>query len=749
MKHASFSHGHVRFTVFKACLRKTVFLAINLHGRNIHVERQKSSQDDVNKRRQNSAEKSSDASPSERLQKSRSSHLIGSGINPRDGLGQQVDTDEAAPSRVDKQNTTHHDTQNSLEHDADRDPSQDEKKLAERDNREKQAITTPSDGASDLSSTQDRNEKHQLSALEEEQQRKWSKSISLDEYGYRVPKTIELADVATRDKPILLGGMDQLRKKVFEKGGPSHIHPENRLPQDTSEPTDADKKKVPDEAKEMIGKRLGTYKLVKYLGEGGFAYVYRGKHIRTKEIVAVKVLHKKETAKNKQLLKEAETLKMQAEQFLKKAETLKMKRMAPEAEQSLKEAETFKVQAEQSLKKAEALKKKAEQFLKEAETLKKVKHPHIVQGLESGTKKGVDYLVMEYAPKGTLRDVYPRPDQQDSRWSPEKVVAMVNDLADALRYLHDNEDRVHLDLKPENVLRGADGQLLLSDFGLVKEIGSQSTERGFTPGYTAPERLYGRYCPDSDQYSLAVMAYEAFTGRRPWDETSPSDPLPLVEKIQGVSEKTQKNIQDVIFKALVYNPDDRHENVKIFAEKLEKACFGRIREKQPLLPHLEILDQKIKEYQKAIDLNPHNADAHLNMGLAHCRREHYEDAVASFNKAIEHNLRDAFVYYYKGDALKNLNRRKDALEAYEAALSKNPKLASVYINKGNVLRDLGQHDEATIAYEDAIHLYKEFIEEHKDRGRQLSEQGEENEEAQKAFKEADDLKPEACPCLSQ
>ena len=78
------------------------------------MEHRQSPLDNENNRRQNSAEKSS---PSECLQKSRNSHLIGRGINPRDGLSQQVGTNEAAPSRVDKQNTTHHDTQNSLEHD--------------------------------------------------------------------------------------------------------------------------------------------------------------------------------------------------------------------------------------------------------------------------------------------------------------------------------------------------------------------------------------------------------------------------------------------------------------------------------------------------------------------------------------------------------------------------------------------------------------------------------------------------------
>ena len=62
------------------------------------------------------------------------------------------------------------------------------------------------------------------------------------------------------------------------------------------------------------------------------------------------------------------------------------------------------------LRKDRGLRKKiVKQFHKEAEILKKIRHPHIVRGLESGrTENGVDYLVMEYAPKGTLRDAYHR-----------------------------------------------------------------------------------------------------------------------------------------------------------------------------------------------------------------------------------------------------------------------------------------------------------------------------------------------------
>ena len=127
-----------------------------------------------------------------------------------------------------------------------RDPSQNAKELAKREIREKQAITTPSDRTSNLSSTQDRNEKRQFSALEEEQFRQWSKSIPLDEYGYRAPRIIELADVATPDKLILVGGMLGLRFR--EKGGWSN----------GGQITDPEG---------WIGKKLGNYELVGSYGK--------------------------------------------------------------------------------------------------------------------------------------------------------------------------------------------------------------------------------------------------------------------------------------------------------------------------------------------------------------------------------------------------------------------------------------------------------------------------------------------------
>ena len=154
----------------------------------------------------------------------------------------------------------------------------------------------------------------------------------------------------------------------------------------------------------------------------------------------------------------------------------------------------------------------------------------------------------------------------------------------------------------------------------MEDVDSPSIVMGQSRGYSPPEQFHPRIpCTASDQYPLAVMVYEAFTGQRPFHITRipGANPEPLVRKIQGISDKkVQKDIQDAVFKALAYYPRDRHENVKTFAEELEKACFGRIRKQRPPRDRLQKLYQDIAAYDEAIHLNPRNVDAHYNKGNA-------------------------------------------------------------------------------------------------------------------------------------
>ncbi len=89
-------------------------------------------------------------------------------------------------------------------------------------------------------------------------------------------------------------------------------------------------------------------------------------------------------------------------------------------------------------------------------------HPHIVRVLEFGVEGKTPFLVMDYAPNGTLRQRHAR----GAILPLETVVTYVKQIADALQYAHD-EKLIHRDIKPENMLLGRRGEILLSDFGIA------------------------------------------------------------------------------------------------------------------------------------------------------------------------------------------------------------------------------------------------------------------------------------------
>jgi eukaryotic-like serine/threonine-protein kinase len=101
-------------------------------------------------------------------------------------------------------------------------------------------------------------------------------------------------------------------------------------------------------------------------------------------------------------------------------------------------------------------------FLTEARRLVRLRHPHIVRLLDFGIEGDTPFLVMDYAPNGSLRTRHPKGSQVDL----ETVVVYVKQVANALQYIHDQK-LVHRDVKPENMLLGANDEVLLSDLGVA------------------------------------------------------------------------------------------------------------------------------------------------------------------------------------------------------------------------------------------------------------------------------------------
>jgi hypothetical protein len=267
-----------------------------------------------------------------------------------------------------------------------------------------------------------------------------------------------------------------------------------------------------------VNSLVGNYRLVRLLGSGGFADVYLGEHQYLKTQAAIKVLQGSVNA--------------------------------------------LEVQS----------------FMQEAETVARLAHPNIVRVLEFGMDGASPYLVMDYAPGGTLQDRHPG----GVILPVTTILPYVTQVAVALQHAH-TQNLVHRDIKPANMLVGRQGEILLSDFGIAviaHKTQSLATQEVIgSVSYMAPEQIQGKPRLASDQYSLAIVAYEWLTGKLPFDGSNLveialrqiSDPPPSMHvRAPGIPPAVER----VVLKALAKDPHQRFPSVQAFADALGQASRG-------------------------------------------------------------------------------------------------------------------------------------------------------------------------------
>lgn len=218
--------------------------------------------------------------------------------------------------------------------------------------------------------------------------------------------------------------------------------------------------------------------------------------------------------------------------------------------------------------------REVQRFLTQAAMLSKLDHPHIIHIYDFGlTDDDVPYLVVSYAPYGTLRQRYPR----GSRLPLGEVVNYVSQAAEALQYVHEHQ-LVHRDVKPQNMLLGVRNEIILNDFGTTTisySLVPNAVDFEGTVLYAAPEQLEGRSLRSSDQYALAVMTHELLTGSWPFlgtfDEVARKH---LFEQPPTVREKgidIPLPVDEALQRALSKDPSERFACIQDFADALAAA----------------------------------------------------------------------------------------------------------------------------------------------------------------------------------
>lgn len=266
---------------------------------------------------------------------------------------------------------------------------------------------------------------------------------------------------------------------------------------------------------QLLGQKWGNYQLVQLLGQGSFAQVYLGKHVHLGMHAAIKILHTHITGTALHL------------------------------------------------------------FHQEAQTIADLQHPNIIRILDFDVNEGRPFLVMDYAPQGSLRLRHPHGTQLPL----PLVIPYIQQAANALQYAH-NRKLIHRDVKPENMLLSNHDELLLTDFGIATIAHSTSSmniqSATGTVAFMAPEQIQGKPRPASDQYALAITAYLWLSGILPFQGSTTellaqhiaATPPPLREHVPDLPEE----IANIIARAMHKAPQERFEDVQEFASMLTQAA---------------------------------------------------------------------------------------------------------------------------------------------------------------------------------
>lgn len=287
----------------------------------------------------------------------------------------------------------------------------------------------------------------------------------------------------------------------------------------------------------LIGKEIGSCVLEKLLGYGGSSAVFLAQQHGSEQKVAIKVFLPRSTM----------TVQMQKDFYIR--------------------------------------------FLQEAEAASELDHPNILPIYSYGEQHGLPYIIMPYMPGGTLREYVASRgclSLTEAQWYLEQI-------SSALDYAHEH-GCVHCDVKPANILLDADGNVMLSDFGIAhmmhpaSEDGQDSQPpqppqplvkaAGMlmgTPDYISPEQALGQPLDGrSDVYSLGITLFFLLTGRLPFRADSMiavallhvHEPPPALSLLRGdIAPDTDRVIQ----KALAKRPEARYQSAGEFSAAFTQA----------------------------------------------------------------------------------------------------------------------------------------------------------------------------------
>jgi serine/threonine protein kinase len=308
----------------------------------------------------------------------------------------------------------------------------------------------------------------------------------------------------------------------------------------------------------LIGQQIGNFLVQEALGRGGMARVYKGIDLGLKRQVAIKVIS-----------------------------------------ESFRASGTY-----------------AQRFEREAQAVANLKHSNIVTVFHFGKHESLYYLVMEYIDGADLDRINQNYEASGELMPHADVVRILEAVASALDYAH-RQGVIHRDVKPSNVMLEHDGRPVLTDFGLALRVSEGTVGDAFgSPHYISPEqaRNSANAVPQSDLYSLAVIAYELLAGAVPFDDPNPTalamqHIMAAVPSPRAFNRDLSEQVEYVLLKGLAKTPEERFhtgaEFVATLADALQALAQQPARvstaDLPPLPPGITPPDPRRLSMQTALD----------------------------------------------------------------------------------------------------------------------------------------------------
>jgi serine/threonine-protein kinase len=215
-------------------------------------------------------------------------------------------------------------------------------------------------------------------------------------------------------------------------------------------------------------------------------------------------------------------------------------------------------------------------FLQEARLTARIVHPHVVGIFDFGERNGVPYIVLEYLPGDSVK----RRIRTAGALGTKEALELAKQALLGMAAAHEL-GIVHRDIKSENLLLTADGQVKVTDFGIAKAAGGAGLVHTMpeillgTPATMSPEQARGEpVTPQSDLYSMGVVLFEMLTGQLPFLGDTPTailvkhirEPAPRLAQLRPGS---PPELEELLERALAKDPAQRFASASEFAEAVD------------------------------------------------------------------------------------------------------------------------------------------------------------------------------------